>query len=479
MPRRAVMLALSTAFSIAWANAGLCDGQFDPTWAGGGRISFAADTFNPGHGSEAHRITLQRDGRLLVGGIVFGSGAGPYWWIGEFDQDGFPVPGFGQGDGSGLVTGCWLSPELCGGYFGGGRALQDDGRIAVVSGTTVARTTPGANALDAAGVVGGTGIASLELELNDAGGRMTTASAIAALPSGKWIVAGEGRYDALATRTDIAIMRLNPDFSLDPAYNVTTDANGTGFAGGRIVALPATFGAFAFNIVVQDDGGILLHANASPDDGGASFGVMLRLDPDGAPDPGFGVDGIATLPQCGFFANTIHVDRAGRTLASCAGPGTKLIRVLPDGTPDPSFGNAGIASISPPELECSGGTLVFRPTTDSAGRILVPGYCISLIDADGDGVIDPDRFIVARLHGDDGSLDSAFGDGGFVFGQFADDSVADGAYAVVIDGSGRPLVNGFSTPGLSMRREVGIARLAYDLVFHDGFEAAPRGRLVR
>lgn len=88
-----------------------------------------------------------------------------------------------------------------------------------------------------------------------------------------------------------------------------------------------------------------------------------------------------------------------------------LERLNSDGTPDISFGNAGIASFPLPGAETYG--VISQLTSDQ--KIIVGGIYISTATYYAD-------FLLIRLHSD-GSLDTTFGDSGFVIKSisFADD----------------------------------------------------------
>ena len=103
---------------------------------------------------------------------------------------------------------------------------------------------------------------------------------------------------------------------------------------------------------------------------------------------------------------------------------------------------------------------------DSAGRIVAAGNCngVSAVE-----------FLLMRLFGDDGSLDTSFGFGGFSHGAYSGTSAFDIANDIVIDSSGRPVFGGSSYPATVERAALG--RVTYDLIRTNGFEDAPTGRL--
>jgi hypothetical protein len=83
--------------------------------------------------------------------------------------------------------------------------------------------------------------------------------------------------------------------------------------------------------------------------------------------------------------------------------------------------------------------------------------------------------MLERVHGDDGSLDTSFGFGGFSHGTFSATSTIDYANDIVIDSSGRPVFGGAAFNGSVYAAALG--RVTYDLINTNGFESAPRGCL--
>jgi len=465
---RATTTVLILCISLVGAQAGATDGYFDSTWAGGGRLLFGGDVHNPNRATDIREVLQEADGNLLLGGDV-DPGGFDYWWLGELRPDGTPAPTFGESNG--LATSCHLLSNLCTGDGLSAFALQGDGRIDVADDKTLTRTTARAQALDTAGVFGGTGHVSLQVPIDTVQGNTTYASAIAETSSGQWIVAGGGYYDAGASG-DFAAIRLNANFSLDATFNQT----GT-FSGGQLVAFDGggsnSDGARA--VIVQSDGRIVLAGYASPNDEAA----FARLNANGSLDSTFGGGGTGTMILGGldgnFTSRSVKVDRAGRMLLAtrpAAGvkelvPNLHVVRLTVDGVPDSAFGTSGIFKVPVPST-CAGGAAANVVALDSAGRILVAGVC---------GIsVSEQVFLVARLHGDDGSLDTDFGIDGFGYGKFDASSTYDEATDIVVDGSGHPIVVGVSQPAGGIRR-AGVARLTYDLIFTNDFEVVPRGYL--
>jgi uncharacterized delta-60 repeat protein len=78
--------------------------------------------------------------------------------------------------------------------------------------------------------------------------------------------------------------------------------------------------------------------------GDAEPGVVLRFDPDGTPSPGFGADGMVSLRPGGrqMKARTLALAPGGRMLVGgIVGSRLAMVRLLPDGRPDPHFASRG------------------------------------------------------------------------------------------------------------------------------------------
>jgi len=438
------------------------DGYFDPAWAGGGRTTFPGDVDNPSSLSLVEQITLESNGNLLLGGDA--SGSVNYWWIGELLPGGAPVQTFGASNGGGTVTSCHLSATLCASsndfkMF----ALQSDGRIVVLGPQYLVRTTPQAHALDIAGVAGGLGYVPVATQINNVQGKLKYGTALAQAASGKWLVAGGGYYSqAASSNIDFVAVRVNADFSLDQNFNSVVDANNVTFAGGALVAfdIGGSSPDAAEAVVIQSDGRIVLAGTATT---GSSNVALTRLTSNGALDLTFGGSGTGKITGPAHYPLSTRADRAGRMLFALGDP-MAVARVKADGTPDASFGTQGLSTQLTGSCATQGAAL--GVAVDSAGRILVAGYCDILNNGTPVTV-----FLVERLHGDDGSLDTSFGINGMSFGAF--DTLNESSYgvAVAFDASGHPIIGGRS--GV----KAGVARLTYDLAFTNDFEFEPRGRI--
>jgi uncharacterized delta-60 repeat protein len=474
-----ILLLLSGAASVASA----VDGYFDPTWAGGGAILFSGDPTSSGNTSEVAQIILEGNGQLLIGGQDNNSSTVFTPFVGELQPGGTPVLTFGASNGSGMVSGCYLAAALC--YLDSpsfaSMALQSDGKISVLNIAQLMRVNTTASALDTAGVAGATGyVTTTNIQINTIQGAFLEAYSILQASSGKLLVAGVGKYSQVAKTSGFAVIRLNSDLSLDTSFNATTDSNNVTFAGGQLVTFnPGTgeVNSGADQVLLQSDGHILLvgHVFLSSD---PATGIA-RLNADGTPDLTYGggtgqviltwSGGSLGPPQNSIAAKLDADDRL--VLAAPAEPtGTVggemcVARVSTGGMLESNFGSGGVSCATSPL--CTQGVGANALAFDSAGRIDVAGYCLI---AEGS-----QEFLLERLHGDDGSLDTSFGVGGFSHGAYSATSTIDYTNDIVIDSSGRPVFGGSAFNGFVYTAALG--RVTYDLIRTNGFESAPRGCL--
>lgn len=186
-----------------------------------------------------------------------------------------------------------------------------------------------------------------------------------------------------------------------------------------------------------------------------------KVNPAGRLDPSFGKGGKVLLPFPPENAGEVGVKytlpfqfTAGR-LAMAPAPGgktvvagsTKVVRLLPNGKPDPQFGSGGSASVPVP----AGMAFVLADAAvDSQGRVLLAGSASPLPSSSA-----PDPLLssalVIRL-GADGAVDSGFGNGGTLLTDFgfAAPTVPTGKYlgasvglrSIAVDSGNRPVISG-------------------------------------
>jgi uncharacterized delta-60 repeat protein len=150
-----------------------------------------------------------------------------------------------------------------------------------------------------------------------------------------------GLYDTTSNVFSFDVTALN-----SPPYLATGLILDTSFSDDGIVA-PTTTGVArqAFDLVIQDDGKIVVGGNGVVD-GSYDFAVMRYL-PDGTPDAGFGHDGLVTTPfGLSDTAQAIELQPDGKIiLVGTANAGVDsdfaIVRYLSDGSLDAAFDGDG------------------------------------------------------------------------------------------------------------------------------------------
>ncbi len=387
-----------------------------------------AVTTDFGREDTAVAAAVQPDGRLVVAGSSSENEETYVVALSRYLEDGSLDPSFG---GDGTVT-----TDL----VAGARDLlvQPDGRIVAVGAAEDAmgavRYLPDGTLDPSFG--GGDGLANLERVGYDC----RSADAVARQPDGKLVLVGTIGCGGEAGDTQLAVVRLNADGSLDRSF----DRDGTripGFGGS------CTYGTA---VALRPDGKIL----AAGHDGGCyeergPFRV-IRLNPDGTTDRSFGRRGRQRVdfPGRQAWVDDLFVDARGRTLVvGSAGRefGTgpyrvthALARLTPGGAVDRSFGRGGTTLAPrgrPAHTWISAGVLL------ADGRIAVVGT-MSYYSTRRDP-----RIAVFRP---DGRLDRTFRRGGAGHVRFGGRrETADG---VAVDAAGRVVVVGSSQADFAITR---------------------------
>lgn len=235
-------------------------------------------------------------------------------------------------------------------------------------------------------------------------------------------------------------------------------------------------------LAMQRDGKILITAMAGGGPPNANCRV-LRLSPDGAPDPAFGVGGATWVGDpAGFMAcHSMAVRADGKIVIAGYGTGSfTAVRLMPDGSPDTSFGERGIARANFADLGFADSG-VHDAALQADGKLVMVGDAVNYNTTPR-----RTRFAVLRL-GEDGRLDPGFGDGGRVLTGFESESPAGNASAlsVAIRADGRIVVVGLmgGLPATAMARYLPDGQL--DPTFGQGGryaaysdELRPGGRML-
>ncbi|MDB5321660.1 MAG: Delta-60 repeat-containing protein, partial [Phycisphaerales bacterium] len=404
----------------------LTAGALDRTFGNGGIVT--TDLPGPTH-VYASALAMQKDGKIVIAGNAVGAGNDIV--ITRLNPAGTPDPSFGAG---GVVTVDFTSE-----YATARNVVIDAAGRILVSGTvqfelSVVRLHPDGR-IDTSFGTGG--------KISFSGNYSGDAAPLAIQPDGKILIAAIGNADDAG----LNVFRLDDRGRLDPSFasggrlhDKFGDANSLGalaaLPDGRFVLAGQTSPAgdqFTFvvrytaagkrdstfaktglivgnffpvqsvinDIALSPEGKVLISARIS--DGYA----VARFRADGAFDLTFGQRGIATIPVPGpeYLPSHIAVDGSGnialvgrKATDNVTAPGTlALARLTAAGALDTSFDTDGIALL-PLSLDASGSAAAFDVAFQADGKLVVA--------APGDQSLLAARFTTS------GALDPAFGRSG-------------------------------------------------------------------
>jgi uncharacterized delta-60 repeat protein len=228
----------------------------------------------------------------------------------------------------------------------------------------------------------------------------SAANAVVVQRDGKIVAAGHTNPELGVIDTDFALVRYNPDGSLDAT-----------FGGDGIVTTSFRGPAYLTELALAPDGGILAagHTLTDRDSFNSSDFVLVRYLEDGTLDPEFGGGGVAVTDVRGGpdvldamvlqDDGTIVVGGSSDVAEGASNSEITLVRHLADGALDRSFGDVGIARSETGPFERLTGVAL-----QSDGSLVAAGSNMN----DERSAF---RILVVR-YTPDGVLDAAFGDGG-------------------------------------------------------------------
>jgi uncharacterized delta-60 repeat protein len=332
------------------------DGSLDGTFGTGGTVRY---DFAFNHDPDAAAaVAVQADGKVLVAGTT-GPAGRPGFLLLRLNPDGTRDPDF---PATRKQLGLWSSATAM--------ALQADGKI-VVGG----RAFNGSN--DDFALIRFDPWCVADPTFNGGGGVGTAVGtgddsvlALAVQADGKIVAVGRARN---GSGDDIALVRYNPDGSLDPTFG----------SGGKVMT---DFGGDEVGsaVAVQADGRIVVAGRAD-----GEF-VLVRYRPDGSLDPAFGSSGRVTADfgPAEAGATGVAVQADGKVLATgYSGGSFALARFNQDGSPDGTFAVGGKETIP---VGVSGGR-ANGMAVGPDGRVVVAGSANNGFN---------DDFAVVRVRGD-------------------------------------------------------------------------------
>ncbi|MDP9416490.1 MAG: hypothetical protein M3P48_01305 [Actinomycetota bacterium] len=278
------------------------------------------------------------------------------------------------------------------------------------------------------------------------GGRLLVAGDVGSANSDSAVarLTSRGRLDASFAGDGTAVLPLSP--RSDEALGVDS------LPGGGLVLTGAAVARWSVN-----------HEGDEVDDYDA---FVVRLQPNGAPDAGFGNRGVVTLrtgrrPDAFEQAQAALALPDGRLLvAGTDDQGVFLAQLLPDGRPNPLFGEDGVARPFPRARQF----FVEDLLVDGPGRVVLVGEVVRSGGVSGEGTDTRDFDFAAGRVNVDGRPDLTFGRRGLALipagdesGGLFDDDLVSGAGIR----AGRVVLAGVADGNLAAARPV-VVRLRRD-----------------
>jgi uncharacterized delta-60 repeat protein len=421
------------------------DGSPDTSFGDGGTLQFEMITsdapgtfFNP---SELGALGVQPDGKLIAAGYV--AIAKELIAVDRFNTDGSLDPAF-AGDGqtaTDLLTPQGIAQDDRTGDVS--LSVQPDGKLLLVSQDADAglRLYNSDGSLDTSFGDNGVLVPQVDPQSTIAGALLQ--------PDGDILLYGEDNSGS-SDRSHPLVARVRPDGSLDPQ-----------FGNDGAVQLPdlgdTSNAASASSLVVQPDGKLVV----------GLAGRVIRIEPDGSLDTGFGDGGLVILPNVldpafPFLGATKVALLSGGEILATSTSSVKYIdeilisRLEPDGSLDPAFGSSGTVDT---------GELISTYQTGYAEAVQADGkILLAASPPTADGASSKD-FSVVRLNAD-GSLDTTFGTAGVASTPFAGNALTGG---LTLAGDGSILVAGAVLVDQGQPDEVALVRYTSAGTLDSGF----------
>ena len=295
------------------------DGSLDGSFGVGGKVATIVGQFN-----EAAGVALLPDGRIVIAGEACAFGPLCDFVAARYLTDGSLDTSF---DGDGKVTIDFGNDDS-----GNDVAIQSDGKIFIAGRSGIPGARNYAFAVARLNVNG-----SLDTSFDGDGRKITSlggysdfgASAVAIQSDGRIVVAGDRGIGPGYSPTDFALVRYDPDGSLDTTFSddgiVTTSLN--------------SYGENFTNVAVQPDGKIV-GVGHTP-----NYAAVIRYESDGDLDSTFDGDGVALTDVGPYdFFSAVAVQPDGKVLAGGFNREHVLVRYSATGALDTSFGGDGIVT---------------------------------------------------------------------------------------------------------------------------------------
>lgn len=412
------LAAALTLLAPAATNA--ADGDFDTSF---NFVGFRFFDCGPGEGLVD--IAVQPDGKIIALSRINDGTTGFKFALFRLNADGstdtsfgtsgLQILNFGSGSQSQYPNAMVIQPD--GRILGAGRYQSTSGydMLAV-------RLAPGGS-FDTSFGTSGRVVTDFNLGLDEA-------YAIALQTDGRIVIAGRTE---VASGPEFGLVRFNSDGTLDTGFD----------SDGRVVTVQNGSNE-ATSVALQSDGKIVAGGNTDPNQI-----VFVRYNANGGLDVTFSGDGIATQTHgsaARIYSLKIQNDGkivGGGYIDEGGGKNFLLVRLNPDGSPDTGFGTGGKVVTPVGSADDDIARIAIQPN----GKIVVAGTTSDGSNAD---------FAVARYNSN-GTLDaspffsmenSLFGNGGIVTTSLGG---TDTGRAVAIQPNGRILVGGHNSSSIIVR----------------------------
>ncbi len=373
------------------------DGTLDTSFGGGDGI---VTTPIGSSDEEAHAVSVQADGKILVAGFTT-NGAQRDFALVRYLADGTLDTSFGGGDG--IVTtdiGSSSADEAW------SMVVQTDGRI-FLGGTSASDFAVVRYLVDG----------SLDTSFSSDGKATVDFSGVAGADSGYGLAL---QADGKLVQTGSSLMGATLDFSLT-RYN-TDGSLDTGFGtGGKVITAIGSSFDIAQSVVIQSDGKIVVGGYST--NGTNNDFAVVRYTSAGALDTSFGGgDGITTVDFTGHDSSWSTVVQADGKIVMVGGASSSdlaVLRLQSDGSLDTSFSGDGKFT-----AHLGTNSFLYSAAIGADGRVVATGY----------NVASTDDVLLVRLSSD-GQFDTRSNPGTTSLGGSA--SYTENGSAVVIDSSVR------------------------------------------
>jgi uncharacterized delta-60 repeat protein len=237
---------------------------------------------------------------------------------------------------------------------------------------------------------------------------------------------------------------LSVSFSIDSILLMQHTPDGqadASFGKGGVVTLKHGVSTFARSLTLDSEGKILVVGSAWLEGDANSVFVLARFNPDGSVDSTFGNNGIVIIDASSGadWGYTVNVDANGKIIVggiTKSDQGIALFRYNPDGRPDPSFasnnGSQGMAEMWFEERLITLSEMLILPD----GKILLVGGRSNIT------LNIPSTDLIMARYTQDGNVDTTFGEQGFYITDVSGMGTTELPSSALIDSSGQLVVAG-------------------------------------